>query len=381
MSKSIELKEFLEGNTKIYYYSGKVSKSLPVFFNPNKFVERWITVFFAKAYFEKEFVFLDALAGTGIKALRLLTEVNKCNKAIINDINKKAFELIKKNIKINKDKLKNKIVEIYNKDANILVREITKKEKIDWIDIDPFGSPIPFLDSVSSAIASESILSVTATDCGVLIGKYPKKLYARYGIIGQKSFLAHEFGIRCLLKAVLENLMRYEKFMRVLFVFHDKHYYKVFVKVERRGWKDIYSYIDKNLGFVKVYNNDFEILPFEEIQIREGTTLKEIMGPIYIGPLFDKHLAKKIITIAKKDEIYKKIQILKNIEDEINIDTPFFFNLDLLSKELKKSSVSIKKVIELLRNNGFMACRTHFDKKGIKTNAKKKDIVELLKTL
>ncbi len=381
MPKSTELKEFFEGNTKIYYYSGEISKNLPVFFNPNKFVERWITVFFAKAYFKKEFTFLDALAGTGIKALRLLIEVKKCKKAIINDINKKAFELIKKNIEINKDKLEGKIIKIYNKDANILVRELAKKDKIDWIDIDPFGSPIFFLDSVSSVIAPRNILSVTATDCGVLMGKYPKKLYAKYGIFGKKSFLAHEFGVRCLLKVILENLMKYEKFMKVLFVFHDKHYYKVFIEVKKRGWKDIYNYIDKNLGFVKIDNNDFEILSFEEIQTRGRVTFKKIMGPIYIGPLFDKYLVKEMISIAKKDKVYKKIQILKNIEDEINIDIPFFFNLDLLSKELKKSSVPIKKVLELLRNNGFIAYRTHFDEKGIKTNAKKKDIIKLLETL
>ena len=37
-----------------------------------------------------------------------------------------------------------------------------------WIDIDPFGSPVPFLDTAIQALARRGVLEVSATDTAAL---------------------------------------------------------------------------------------------------------------------------------------------------------------------------------------------------------------------
>ena len=39
-----------------------------------------------------------------------------------------------------------------------------------WIDIDPFGSPVPFIDSAIQSLARTGVLEVTATDTAALTG-------------------------------------------------------------------------------------------------------------------------------------------------------------------------------------------------------------------
>ena len=108
-----------------------------VFFNSVMKLNRDIAVEIIKNSFKKPKV-LDLLAGTGAKGLRIANELPN-SAVVLNDGNPHAAKLIKKNAKLNKLS-----VEVFNMSANKLLK--SSRKKYDFIDIDPFGTPISFLE-------------------------------------------------------------------------------------------------------------------------------------------------------------------------------------------------------------------------------------------
>ena len=66
----------------------------------------------------------------------------------------------------------------------------------DYIDVDPFGSPNPFLDAAIKRIARDGILAVTATDTAPLCGTYTNACRRKYWAVPLRNELMHEIGIR-----------------------------------------------------------------------------------------------------------------------------------------------------------------------------------------
>ena len=77
-------------------------------------------------------------------------------------------------------------------DANALMYS-HRTERIDVIDLDPYGTATPFIDSAIQAISSDGLLCVTCTDMSVTAGKgYPEKCFASYGGLPVKQEYTHE---------------------------------------------------------------------------------------------------------------------------------------------------------------------------------------------
>ncbi|MFH0797827.1 MAG: tRNA (guanine(10)-N(2))-dimethyltransferase, partial [Candidatus Woesearchaeota archaeon] len=105
-----------EGDVKVYVpEEEKVSRSLPVFFNPEMKLNRDIALYIINKL--KPERCLDAMAGTGVRALRILKETS-CKNVVANDLNPEAAKLIKRNAELNKLDL-----DVHNKDLNVLLRE------------------------------------------------------------------------------------------------------------------------------------------------------------------------------------------------------------------------------------------------------------------
>jgi tRNA G26 N,N-dimethylase Trm1 len=65
--------------------------------------------------------------------------------------------------------------------------------RVDVVDLDPYGTATPFIDAAIQAIASDGLLCVTCTDMSVLAGiGYPEKCFANYGGSPVKQEYTHE---------------------------------------------------------------------------------------------------------------------------------------------------------------------------------------------
>ncbi|RLB75210.1 MAG: tRNA (guanine(10)-N(2))-dimethyltransferase [Deltaproteobacteria bacterium] len=322
-----------------------------VFYNPRMKYNRDLTCLVVKVLGEK-IKFLDLLAASGVKGLRIAKEVGI--EVCLNDINKKAYELIKKNAKIN-----NLNVEVENLDANFLLN--VKKGKFNFIDIDPFGTPVPFLDNAIMHL-KEGYLGVTATDTATLCGVYPTVCYRRYGAIPIKTEFCHEIGLRILIGYIARTAAKYNKGIKCLLSYSMEHYFRAFVEIVKGKKKAEESL--KELGYLyyckSCMNRKWEKTPFMHDRKCECGDKFLVSGPVWLGNIKSDELCKKIFKIENEKTI-------KRILEEPHV--PFYFDIPKICKKLKSPVPKFDKIIAELKKRGYKASRTHFSLKGIKTDA------------
>jgi len=257
-----------EGLAKIEAESPKVvSKQMGVFYNPVMKLNRSMSVYLINAYFDKPARIADPMAGTGIRAIRLLKEADEKIESInVNDHSEKAVEIIKKNLELNKIKDK---TTVNNKDASIFLLE---SSGFDYIDIDPFGTPNPFLDASIKRLSRNGILAVTATDTAALTGTYENACKRKYWAKPLRNYLMHEIGLRILIRKIQLVGCQYEKALTPLLSYSKDHYYRIFFKCEK--------------GKAKC----------DEI-IKQHKFFQEKYGPIWAGQLKDSKLIQKMLAM------------------------------------------------------------------------------------
>ncbi len=342
-----------EGSARIYApIEQKISKQLPVFYNPIMKLNRDITILLLQQF--PPFNICDPLAASGIRAIRLAKEI-KYKSIIANDLSKKAYSLIKKNIKLNKVKF-----EVKNEDANIL---LLKSKGFDFIDLDVFGSSNFMLDNSIKRLSRNGILAVTNTDTAALTGTYPKATLRKYWAISKKDAMMHETGLRILIRKIQLIAAQYDKALIPIFSYFGGHYFRVFLK-NTKGKKEV----DKVIKLHKTYKET---------------------GPLWSGQLWDKTLVTKMHnTLIKKNKIKKQnkkvtsnelIKFLKTIKGESKINTVGFYDIHkIVKKEKIKKIIKKADLIEKIKKSGFKAAETHFSGTGIRSNIPHKKFVNLL---
>lgn len=335
-----------EGQAKIYIpKEKKISKKLPVFYNPLMALNRTTSVLILKNVPNKNMRIALPLAGTGIRGIRLLKELpkDKIKSILFNDHNKKAANLIKKNLKINNIKLDK--VEIHNQDANLFILE---NRGFDYIDIDPFGTPNPFLDSAIKALSRNSIFAVTATDTAPLAGTYPAACKRKYWASPLLDHNKHETGLRILIRKIQLIAAQYEKALTPILSYYNEHYFRIFFKCEK--------------GKTKVDN------------IIKQHSLFKNAGPLWLGKLWDCRLINKM---AKQTDL----KIIKTIKKECPINTIGFIDIHRFCKKYKLKIPKTENIIKKIKTKNYKASETHFSPTGIRTDIPEKKLKKIIQLL
>ncbi|ENN96204.1 N(2),N(2)-dimethylguanosine tRNA methyltransferase [Methanocaldococcus villosus KIN24-T80] len=360
---------------------GKISFEIPdkltvtrkdeVFYNPKMETCRDIAVAiiegFLKLYCNNKIAYIaDALAGTGVRGLRYAKEVDYNVKVYLNDINPKAYEKIKENAKLNG--IDN--IEIFNEDANIFLAKHYRFFNV--VDIDPFGSPSPYIDqAIRSLITKNGLLCLTATDTAALCGRAKRaclRKYLAYPLLGKDC---HEFALRILVGYAMRLATRYNLLLTPVFAHATDHYVRVYLKTDRGAKRADKAF--EMLGYVKDINGIKIVKAFSE-----GYE-KGYSGPLYIGNLYDGKLVEKAINIAKNKGFKERvIKILMRIRDESEISQIGCYDTHLIAKILKVSVPPMEYIVNSLKDLGYKAAITHYNPKGIKTNANIKTLMEVL---
>jgi len=361
----MKLEKMQEGKINFFTPKGRIYDA-SVFYNFEGELNRDLSVS-ALQIFQKEFkskvTVCDALAATGVRGLRYAKEVSGIKRVILNDKNPLAIKLIKKNIKENKLKS----CSASKEDANLLLR----KNVFVAIDIDPFGSPNIYMDSAARSIYHKGFLAVTATDQSALAGTYPDACLRKYGIKTVKTEFYNELGIRILISFIILTMARYDRAFIPLLSFSDKHYYRVFGRIEHAGKISNLLNQFKYVSYCSCGNRKGEI----KERCSCGRNFK-IIGPIYLGNISDKNFCKKVLLDLKKRSFKLKkeeTKLLKLLTDEADMPA-LYFNLHCLAKTLKKQPPKIDEIIKKLKFKGFKVSRTHFCQTAIKTDASLKEI-------
>jgi len=348
-----------EGKAIIYTdesHKTKISKDLEVFYNPLMKSNRDFTILFLNSLkklkiFDKKITIGLPLAGSGIRAIRLLKETNMISKLYINDYDKTAIKNIKKNFRLNKIKKTN--IEITNKDANEF---LILNKGFDFIDLDPFGSPNPFLDTSIKRLSRGGFLAITATDTAALTGTYPQTTLWKYWAKTYLNPEKHEIGLRILIRKVQLVASQYERSLVPVLSYVKEHYYRV-IFICKKSKTEAAEIIKQHKYYVP---NFFE----------------KTVGPLWTGNINNKEILNEMIKLCKDNEQKNFLELLIK-ESEVN--RVGFIDLHEYMRKKKKQGIRHEELIEKLKSKGHLASRTHFSYKGIKTNINLEELNKIIK--
>ena len=107
------------------------------------------------------------------------------------------------------------------------LRQIVYSGGWQWLEIDPYGSPIPFLDSAMQNLARKAILQVSATDTAALCGTYPQVTRRRYAANAVNDTVTHDTAMRILLGNIALCAAKHERSIEPLISVFDGHHTRV----------------------------------------------------------------------------------------------------------------------------------------------------------
>lgn len=101
----------------------------------------------------------------------------------------------------------------------------------DVVDLDPYGTASPFLDSALQAVSEGGLLCVTCTDMAVLAGNHMDVCHSKYGSIPVKARHYNEQALRIVLACIETNANKHRKSITPLLSISVDFYVRVFVTV------------------------------------------------------------------------------------------------------------------------------------------------------
>jgi tRNA (guanine26-N2/guanine27-N2)-dimethyltransferase len=364
----------------------------PVFYNPKQELNRDLSVVAFQAFFSsvENLSFCDAFTGCGIRALRYAKEVPHVGEVVACDMNQQAVLLTEFNVK--KSKLGRKIKVSHN-NANSLFYERFSKSielpRFNLVDIDPFGTPVPYMQAALSAVKRKgSLIALTATDMPALCGVYPKVSYRKYGGWSIRAPFSHEIAIRLLLGSMARAAFIFDKGIRVRFAYYADHYIRAIV--EPRPSASAAMKTLSEMGYIfycgKCHAQGIFLLKPNEYPDRHCDDCGEerhIAGPLFLGSLFDTPLLKKMLKLSEEKPLgtKEKVNRILNLQISESKGPPLFFNIHKLCKGFSFSIPRIETILDDLVAKGFFASKTHFSPISIRTNATHHDLLETIRNV
>lgn len=371
-----------EGKTKIRFPEfSKVSSEAPVFYNPKMELNRDISILAIQVFQKRENRKLNAcdlFGGSGIRGVRYKNEIDGIDQVSINDISPIANEFEKINVELNglED------IAISQQDASLFLRN--NRGRFDIIDIDPFGTPSPFLDSAGYCVRKNSLLCVTATDTSALCGTYKEPCIRKYNAKPYKSEYCHENGVRILAGFVALSLAKYKKYIDIKLSHSTEHYMRLYIEV-LKGSKAT----DESLNNIGYISHCKECL-YRETNSGMATSIPEYCpecgskliqaGPMWLGKIQDSEFIREMIAESENKKLNSNKDVIKLLESCLNEaeSKPTFYDIHVLCRNLKISAPKLDLIIEEIENKGYDVVKTHYNPLGLKTEIPLKELKEII---
>lgn len=350
-------------------------KRAPVFYNPVMELSRDLSVLAVRCYREeagRELRACDAMAATGVRGIRLAVETGGVEQVVLNDVRPSAYRLIKINVEENGVK---GVCKETNMDANALLSLRSRpRDKFDVVDLDPFGSPAPFLDSAVRGLRDGGMLALTATDMAPLCGAHPSSTLRKYGGFPLRTEYCHEIAVRLLVGCLASTAAKHDVGVEVLFSHATDHYVRVYA-VSRQGATAANESI-KKLGVIA---HCFNCLHRSWLFNYFGGPRKckacggrlSYAGPLWLGKIANKGFCERMLKELEGRGFRledKERRLLERVIEEAD-GPPTYYAVDEVCDKLGLPPPRVEEVVSRLREKGFFAARTHFKGSGVRTDA------------
>jgi tRNA (guanine26-N2/guanine27-N2)-dimethyltransferase len=336
-----------------------------VFFNPRQELNRDVTVAALSAYRERAGLsapsYLDATAASGIRGVRAAAagwRVTCC------DHDDEAVALARANLARNG--LEGAVV---HRDANAFMHE--HRRGFDAVDVDPFGTPVPFVDAATRA--SRRLLCVTATDTAPLCGAHFRSGVRSYGAVPLNTEYHAEMGVRVLLSALARTAARYDVGVTPLLTHASDHYVRTYLDLDARATAADRAL--EELGHVDhcrdclyreasrgLLAHPAEVCPNCGADVRTA-------GPLWLGPVRDREFVARVR--EHLDDSMGTGRRARRLLDrlEAELDAPTHYDQHELCELWGEPASAMDEFLEALRAAGHRASRTHYGGTTFKTDA------------
>ncbi len=349
---------------------GRREKGQP-FYNPGMALNRDLSILLVEAHARskgREIDVCDALAGTGARSVRIAHEVPVPLIVHANDADANAVAALQRAADGNGVASR---LRVHHGDAHALLTS----QRFDVVDLDPCGSPMPFLDAAVRATRHGGLLCATATDTGALAGSFPRVCRRRYdahhGL--HRPRWRSEVGLRILAGAVVRSAARFDRVAIPVLSVTSGHWMRVVCRVED-GRRDA----DEGLRGLSAAVEDPETGTGRFVPLAPTPTAPWA-GPLWTGPLHDAGLVAGMRAARDGKALARPREVdllLGRLHDEsLPGCPPFWIVPDLLAARLgppPRRDV----LMATLRDAGHEARRSHLDPQGIRTGA---DLLSLAK--
>jgi len=321
----------------------------------------------------RELMVCEPLAGSGVRGIRFAKEVKGLEKVVINDIRPEAARLAQYNVE--KNRLISR-VKSFNEDANFFLSKFAAPRiRFDYVDLDPFGSPVSYLYSSIRALRNGGLLDLTATDLAPLCGVHPKACVRKYGGKPLRTEYCHELALRLLIGCVAMMAAKHDVGSEAVFSYSAHNYVRTYVLL-KHGAKEADKSVEA-IGHVQHCFACFHrhvtygISSCLEKACPECSSRLSSAGPLWLGQLWNKQFCYKLKKEVEASNLRLKPQILRLLflvlgESEAPMT---FFVVDKLCDKWGLAIPSFLKVVDELRKRGYVAVPTHFSPKALRTNA------------
>jgi len=299
----------------------------------------------------------EVTAATGVRGLRLLNESGAFGRFLLTEANGEAARLLEENA---------------GAWPAATVRSLDGRNPpdgrpFDYVDVDPYGSPAPFVAAALASLADGGVLAVTATDMMVLAGVQKGACERRYGARPVRGRLGPEGALRILLGYLAREARARGRVVRPLLGYVRDHHVRAYVELTPAG----------------------PASPADPIGIIEperwsGPALGPggPFGPLWLGPLFDRELVRALRTPSTAARGPECERFLVRLREETGADVPFYFEANRLASELSlPRPPALSSLLDGLRAAGFRAARTHARPEGFRTDAPRSRVESLARSV
>ncbi len=347
----------------------------PVFYNPLMRLNRHLSVASLHAWSAARgrgsLLVVDALAGTGVRGIRYALEIGNVRTCIVNDASMEAFRIARLNIRINSV---NTCVAT-NREANALLRDLKEARRVvDFVDIDPYGTPAPFIDSAIAAVRRGGLVGLTATDIAPLSGAKPSSGRRHYMALLAKNSVGREAALRVLLGFVARVAALRDRWIRPVMSISSRHFVRIVFEV-LGGARKANSMLDECVGYVPLCR---------DILWSEYCEKPTLFGPLWLCNIHEHEVLFRAVSFLRKagyedPDLEEAVRILVKTTEEVGLNK--VFNLTSVARAVGVNTPRRELIIECLREKGFGASPTHYTGPFVRTNAAYKDVTECVKTL
>ncbi|MEJ2242735.1 MAG: DUF2067 family protein [Candidatus Bathyarchaeota archaeon] len=234
---------------------------------------------------------------------------------------------------------------------------------------------------------NKGLIALTATDMAPLCGVHPRACIRKYGGRPLRTEYCHELAVRLLIGSLTMMAAKHNIGLEVLFSNSIDHYIRVYATINY-GAK-ISDLTVKQMGYVlhcfSCFHREiiFGLSSFHKEFCPICGSKLAVAGPLWLGKIVDKNFCSLLLKEVENRNLKNEKQILKllaKIKNEAEKQITYYA-VDKICDKLNSPVPPLKIVLNSLRNNGFEAVLTHFNNRGIKTNAPSNKITETVTRL